>query len=679
MTKKMENIKNTSNVTTIQQLMKVDRYKLLDNCKSGGYVKYDDGVSVYMSNGEIILTRFLLEVIRVLPKDVILPISSQFTVLNYYTNDIYTSDTMNSFWSDLYKHMVNFYIREHGRSKYMAKMFKKIIVNHNEVYNDIVYKVLEYVTDIDIRDFLEVQNDERLLESIYQCMEAKTVDTINHAYDVMDDVLRDKKYNKNKIAEGYIAGVYNPNQIKQMLGPRGFVTEINSQLFKIPVTSSFVLGMKDLYELIIESRSGAKALYISTIAVEKSEYFAREWQLVTSIVDMLEDGDCGSTDYVHWKVRTADEAGGKSDLVNMIGKWYFDDKEQKLKVIEKGDNHLEGQTIKLRASHKCKLARKNSVCEKCFGDLSYGVFPHSNLGHITSTTTSGRITQNMLSTKHLSSSAKGGAVKASEIAKQFFTVKNGNNYHFRSSVNLQGRSKYRILIDQEEGFGIKDLNKNINPKKINPGRVSKIKSFYLEVENDKGEINIFEIKVKSSNIYGVLSKHFIAYLINYGYTLDDYERIVVDMKDWDKQYPVLYTPEMEFNFLELSKEIKSMFKYMQEPEDMDAMVQKLFDTANSKLNINIALLEVIVYAFSCADVDNRDFRLGRGSSTAKACKIEDNIVNRSLGAAYGWERVVHIILNPYSYYGMNAIDHPLDVYIDPAATVKAYKDGYVLK
>jgi hypothetical protein len=37
-----------------------------------------------------------------------------------------------------------------------------------------------------------------------------------------------------------------------------------------------------------------------------------------------------------------------------------------------------------------------------------------------------------------------------------------------------------------------------------------------------------------------------------------------------------YTPEMEFNFLELSKEIKSMFKYMQEPEDMDAMIQKLF-------------------------------------------------------------------------------------------------------
>jgi len=667
----------TSNHTTIGKLMSIDRSIVRENLKTGGYIKYDDGEQIYMSNKEIILTRYLLSVLEVIPEA--LPIPSKFHIANYYSNDIFTSSTMNSFWSDLYQYMVENYIREHGRLNYIREVFKMMYVVINEVYNDIVYDKLEYVTDIDIRDFLEVQLDDRLMNAINICAEKKSIDSVNDAYDVLDLVLRDKKYANNRIAEGYIAGTMNPNQIKQMLAPRGFVTEINSQLFKIPVTSSFVLGMKDLYEIIVESRSGAKALYISTIAVEKSEYFAREWQLVTSIVDMLEDGDCGSTDYVNWKVRTADEAGGKSDLVNMVGKWYLDETDNTLKIIKKSDTHLEGKTVKLRAAHKCKLTRRNSVCEKCFGELAYGVFSHSNLGHITSTTTSARITQNMLSTKHLSSSAKGGSIKISEIAKQFFTVKGGNNYHFRSSVNLQGRSKYRILINQDEGFGIKDLNKNINPKKINPGRISKIKSFYLEVEDDKGKIELYEIKVKSSNIFGVLSKEFIAYLIKHGYTLDDYERIVVDLSEWDKQYPVLYTPEMEFNFLELSKEIKSMFKYMQEPEDMDAMIQKLFDLANSKLNINIALLEVIVYAFSCMDYENKDFRLGRGSKTVKACKIEDNIVNRSLGSSYGWERVIHTILNPSSFYNENGISTPMDVYIAPLETVAAYKRGDILK
>jgi hypothetical protein len=112
---------------------------------------------------------------------------------------------------------------------------------------------------------------------------------------------------------------------------------------------------------------------------------------------------------------------------------------------------------------------------------------------------------------------------------------------------------------------------------------------------------------------------------------------------------------------------------------MDAMIQKLFDLANSKLNINIALLEVIVYAFSCMDYENKDFRLGRGSKTVKACKIEDNIVNRSLGSSYGWERVIHTILNPSSFYNENGISTPMDVYIAPLETVAAYKRGDILK
>ena len=88
---------NIDNVTSIQKLMSVDRYTVLEKCKSGGYVKYDDGVDVYMSNSEIILTRFLLEVINVLPKELNIPIPSKFNVIDYYTNDIYTSDTMNTF------------------------------------------------------------------------------------------------------------------------------------------------------------------------------------------------------------------------------------------------------------------------------------------------------------------------------------------------------------------------------------------------------------------------------------------------------------------------------------------------------------------------------------------------------------------------------------------------------
>lgn len=673
----MNLIKKTENTTTVRQLMSIDPEVVRMKLKSGGTIVYEDNVGVYMSSKEIIVTRYLLSIFESI--DGYVPITSDLFITNFYSNGISTSKTINNFLSLAYEHMVNGYIRKNGRTKNMPKVFKLMYKILNNMYNNLVYNNLIYVTDIDIRDFLEVQFDDRLMESMDECKKLKTVDSINHAYDVLDLVLRDEVYSHNKIAEGYIAGIYNPNQIKQMLGPRGFVTEINSQLFKIPVTSSFVLGMSDIYELTVESRAGAKALYVATIAVEVNEYFAREWQLVTSKVDLLEDGDCGSTDYVNWKVRSAEEAGGKSDLINMAGKWYLNEETNQLENIKETDTHLEGKTIKMRSAHKCKLKRSSSVCEVCFGDLSYGVFAHTNLGNFTSTTTSGNVTQNMLSTKHLSSSAKGGSVKVSNIGKQFYTIKNGNNYHFRSSVNLQGRSKYSIIINQDEAPGISGLNNTINPNKINPGRISTIKSFITMVEDSTGKLDLHEIEVKSSNQYGVFSKEFIAYVIKYGSNLDIYDRIIVDMSNWDKKWPVLYTPEMEFNFLELSKSIKSMFKYMEEPEDLDAMLQKLFDLTNSKLNINIALLEVIVYAFSAEDPENGNYRLGRRGDNVKACKIEDNIINRSLGSAYGWEKVYNTIINPKSFYNKVPINDTMDVFISPQETVEAYKNGKILK
>lgn len=658
----------------IKGLMSKKPLEVRDRLVKGGIVVYDDGVGVAMSHREIIVTRYLLEVIRSI--DVELPIPSTFSIVNYYNDGIYTSSSFNKFWSDLLKYMVNEYIREHGRNKYLKGVFKSMFLVLDDLYNEIVCAYPEYITGADIRDYLEIQYDPDLMAAIDKAHIAKDEASVDNSHDVLHGVLMNPKYRHNPIAMSYVAGAINPNQIKQMLACRGFLIEINSQIFKIPVTSSFVLGMRNLYELTVESRAGAMALYTSTIAVEKSEYFAREWQLVTAIVNELTDGDCGSTDYITWKVRSASEANGKSDLVNLVGKWYLDEDTNKLKIIEPTDTHLIGKTIKLRSVHKCKNKDKTTVCETCFGDMAYGVFEHTNLGNISSSSTSGKMTQGMLSVKHLTKSAKGTAVKIDEVVKTFFTIKGGNKFHFRSNISLDKRSRYVLLVDQSEAPGIKDLNSSVDPMKINPARgISKIKTFYLEVTSGDGTVDIFEIKVKNGSQYGVFTKEFLAYVIEHSYSLDKYDRVAIDLTNWDIKDPLIYTPEMEFNFLELSREVKSMFKKIDEPEDIEAMTQKVFDTINSKLNINLALIEAIVYAFSVkepgknAELD----RFNEEPEKGKVVKIEECIVNRSLGAAYGWETVTNVILNPNVYYGRNAIDHPMDVYVKPKETVDAWK------
>ncbi|MFO5836853.1 hypothetical protein ACLBSM_32700, partial [Klebsiella pneumoniae] len=73
----------------------------------------------------------------------------------------------------------------------------------------------------------------------------------------------------------------------QSAGWRGFPTVINSDIFKYPVTSGYFDGIWNLYENMIESRSGTKALLYNKELLRVSEYFNRKSQLIAQYVQRL--------------------------------------------------------------------------------------------------------------------------------------------------------------------------------------------------------------------------------------------------------------------------------------------------------------------------------------------------------------------------------------------------------
>ena len=116
-------------------------------------------------------------------------------------------------------------------------------------------------------------------------------------------------------------------------------------------------------------------------------------------------------------------------------------------------------------------------------------------------------------------------------------------------------------------------------------------------------------------------------------------------------------------------------------ETPESLLQNVFHIVNTKLDVNLAILEVIVYAFTVYDVVdedgrginlNKSYSLGRNVNDQRLMRIEDIITNRSLGAGYAWEKVVNNILSPKSFYGKNAVSHPLDVVITPNEVIKEF-------
>lgn len=655
----------------IKDLCKFDKYFIQNNIKHGGNIVYDDGVSLPYNDKEIILIRYLLQPIVELKVVNEIFLDSRLDIKKMYSNNMLTSKSGDKFMSILTESFVRTYLEPKGLSKKLLIDFEKECTKVvDDIYNNIVQQNKEYVTDIGIVDFIELQDDKDMQEALLLSKLENSQEGVVNTYNVLEMVVRKPKYVNNPIAQGYIAGTMNPNQIKQMLGSRGYVTEINNHIFNVPVTSSFVEGMSNIYEFSIETRSGAKALYLTVVAVEKAEYLARELQLVTTIVERIVEGDCGSKDYMDWYVRKPEECNGGSDIEKLLGKYYLDEETNTLKSIRKGDTHLEGKTLKMRHVKGCKLSNPRHICQKCFGEMGYNLFNHNNTGYISTTHSSHKVTQNLISTKHLTQSAKAENLVLSESVSRYFITK-FNQYYFRSNVNF-GKSTHKLIIEQPELNGLKELTSgSLDPEKINPARLSRLKTVLLSIKTRNTD-DVVEINLHNKSSFGVFTKEAVKYIMDNGYELDQFDRVIIDLENWDTKEPLFYTPEVEFSYLDLANEIKSMFKAMKDDETHESLLQKFFDTVNNRLSINLSLLEVVVYGFSVYDFENGDYRLARNSPNPTVRRLDNIIINRSLGVSYGWERLLNIIFNPKVYYGKNNIGTPMDLVIKPDEVVNAY-------
>lgn len=663
----------------VREFLKLDQSEIRDGLKTNLNVIYEDSVVIPMTYKEIIVQRYMLDIFKVIDKHKKLkvPIRSGFCITHFYTNGILTSKTLNKCFETILSDVIELIVKPSNSRECLPDLYKKMYEIFNDIYNDLLYNILEYSNSININDFLEIQFEDELLNSMADVVKKKTPESVNNTYAVLDKIIRNNEELKqhNIIARGYISGSVNPNQVKQLLASRGYVTELNSSIFNIPVASSFTLGMRDMYDLGIESRAGAKALYLSNKAVQDSEYFARELQLITMIVERLVDGDCGNHDYMDWFVRDG-RNGEKSDLPNLIGKYYYNPTTNREEVITEKDKHLEGTTIKLRVAINCKLQDDRAICTKCFGDLYHAIHKHTNIGHFCSTEMTEKLTQSILSTKHLSGTASSNDVKLDEVKKNIFTIKS-NNYYFKPNIIRKGMD-IKLFIDMDSAFGLKDLNPTVDVYKLNPTRISKVANLMLQVINTKtGEMNVFDMEIKDNNKYGILTYDFLNYTLKTGYILDDYDRYVIDMNSWDYNKPLLNMPEFEYNFLNLARNIKGLLRNIKvtkgigSEETPEALLQQLFDLVNFKLDVNIAMLDVIVYAMTVRSIRNGDYNLGRNSQDRQLMKSLELIANRSLGAGYAWQDVVNNILSPKSYYGQNAIDHPLDIMLKPNEVIKS--------
>jgi hypothetical protein len=553
----------------------------------------------------------------------------------------------------------------------LDELAKKTYVTANLMYNYLIHHCEEYVTSLDITDFVNVLDHPTILQAKDEMQ--PTDESIKHVHSVIKDVLlKDPSMDDNPIALTVRSGLANMGQVLQCLGPRGFVTDIDSVIFPRPIMRSYAEGLRWFHDTLIESRSAAKSLTFATAPLEDAEYFSRRLQLMCQSVQNLHRGDCRSTEYLHWPFRDAEFQDGemvrRSDLDLMLGKHYVDD-QGVLQTIKPGDRHLFGRVLKLRSVLHCQHPDPYGVCSTCFGALSLSVPPNSNIGQACSSAMAQQTTQNVLSTKHFDGSAAVELIVLDEYQRQFVeTTKDRTGYML--APELEGKD-VRLEIGRDFAANFTDIAEVEDVTELSITQISEMPEIAVLVDTPQG-ILPGVIETSLNRRFASMTYPLLHHIHEMGYTVNERGNYVVDMAGWDWSQPILVLPMKHFNMSDHSAEIaevlESSMKELDErskEEKVDPTMERLFNLVNSKLNVNFAILEVILYAAMVVSIEDEDFSLPKNGTTRQLSVLDLTVRNRSMSAQFAYEDQKMVILDPRSYTETNRLDHPMDAIMCP--------------
>lgn len=555
---------------------------------------------------------------------------------------------------------------------------------NNELYNAMCVSTEEDAASLDYIDAVQIMEH----PPVKAVLDSLTPDdeSIERAYAALRHaMLKDPALENNAISRLVRSGLIKMDQVLQCLGPRGSITDIGSDIFSQPVMRGYAAGMRDIYSSLVESRSASKSLLFSEGPLQKSEYAARKLQLVGMAVERLYDGDCGSQNYLQWKLKgeRRDADGNvymKSDLAYMEGVWYLDEETNTLKQLQKTDTHLIGKSLKIRnAVAGCAHKDVHGVCSVCFGGLADSIVEKTNLGHQCCAIYTTKKSQKLLSNKHLETSSKAQKVVIPPNQEKFFRASlSGNSYLLTKEM---ANKKLRLVFAEDAAPTLTDIFFIDNIKRLPLFHVSELKDLTLYVTHETSKGPVVEpttLEVSVSKRLASFTYQALEYIKEKNWTYDEAGRYVVDFSDWDVDLPLLTLPLRHYNMsdhdqitnamIESSKAAARSREYAQTPE---ALLEIFYETVNSKLDVHFSNLSIVVYGAMVVDIDNGNFGIVRADSPTKTMGVTaETVPNRSLGPAMDYEAHEHVLTHPASFFHDNRPSSVMDVFVMPKEAVQ---------
>lgn len=540
----------------------------------------------------------------------------------------------------------------------------------NDVYNMVVTKLQAYVVSFSILEFIELCDHPPIKEANDKVKAASVVnaDVIEQAYStIKTEVGGCQSLTPNWVVKYSRAQLTKINQLIKSVGPVGYVTDIDSHVYHHPIRPSYVEGMTELWQVMLDSRTASTATLYADIIMPLSEFLNRASQLVCSSLRYMDYMDCGSNEYMLTYVKS------KRMLKAMEGIYYLDGNNQ-LQEITGKEEHLVHKEILHRSPLYCQHPNRLAVCSKCYGEVSKQmIYQKSNVGHVAVTELAGPTSQHVLSYKHNIGSAVSQVVDLDKKDLAYLSYGKDSDLFLNKDLdfkNLTLRFAGRDAPYLEDIRVAKDISKMV----LN--RITNLDHVVLS-NRKTGEIHPIYFRGKNRTVS--LTLEMLQYIKEHGWEYNEHDNYEVDLRDWNSRYPFVDIPQTKYSppdFIEALKyfllssdssngktknsSASDRMKKLDSYASLDAAVAGFYDLVGDQLETHYSHLQAIVLSMCVEDKANNDYRLPKVKSRGRLVKVANLMTYRSMGVIMAFAQHARVIFNPASFVIKNRSPHPLD-------------------
>lgn len=406
-----------------------------------------------------------------------------------------------------------------------------------------------------------------------------------------------------------------PKQAREMYVNIGVKPNGEGGIFPYVFNTSYIAGgATNVAFHLLESLIARIAQILSKKNTSRSGHFSRIMILNCSqtkkytipYTDKIDpEYDCGTRNFVRYNVKDKSALKKISDRYYRFDPFGMEHRTSNIYEVFNDNSDLIGKTIYLRSPITCCSAvNGRGICRKCMGEL-YNIVPATNIGIYSVTSLTERLTQMMLSAKHLleakiDSTTFDTSVLSAEELSNYITIKDGTIF---INDNIPNMKKWNLIIRND------DIQEDIIASLNDEDDEDDEDKSDFNIEDSMIYVNIFYLKnIETNDVITIKTTNMDNFYISEWLTKFIELKGLSDNDDEDIEIPVHFLLEDDSPLFDvgihnddMSERLESVIKVIDLKANTDSYtIETFLETLSDKLN-NIGLdhimsihLEIII-------------------------------------------------------------------------------------